>query len=312
MHRHQLLLGLLGVVGCSSKASAPEKEREKPPTHEPAPKKNKLERITTTAPLEITNIEVLPLGTMAGPSPGQYSTSYVATRDGQKAPIEAHMRCRVEGYNLVSIHSSSSSNRQDTAFWGDPFGTPASVCEIRWYEMVDKRESVVARACFHDAVLTDGECPRSAFPMPKLADGFAIDFKPVPSPKRFENPIPPMQMSQTNVQFSAIVTLGKALGDKVAGYKLRCQEGRKVGVFEDTNEFVNLWRMEPGESVYAWEFVFHGDDTLQSMTAPDRCELEILAVARDAAKMKGELLGRFCIAKNGDTTPGACTPPIGT
>ena len=316
-------LMLVALLACSSKDPQPEpppddREREsqgqsqsardsqtaRQPEQRAESNPADLAKVTTTAPFAITNVAFRKLGTMSGPSAGAYSVGWNATHDGRELQVPAHVRCRVNEHNMVDLFSAGDSTSQ--AFYPDPFDGVASVCEVRW---VDKKQgTVVARACFRDGTLADGACPADAFPAPTLPAGMAVDFKAVPSPKRFEKPMKPIFLNQGMVQMSAIVTVGKALGGRVGAHNLKCQHGATVGSAVGRLR-VGLEGLEAGETLYAWDWVFP-DNTLSAMQALDRCELELLAVTPDAKKIEGESLGKFCIQGTGDTTPGACEPPI--
>jgi len=301
---------IIVLVGCSGKSDAPAPTPSPASALAPKPNaapKNKLASVTATAPLEIHDVGFLPLGDMKGPYPYAYSVDFTATRDRAKAEVEAHVRCRVGGLNLVSL-APNASDHESASFYADPFDDAGKTCEVRFYELANDRESIVARACYRDGTLADGACPAGVFPPPVFPAGQKIDFRTVASPKRFDAPIPPIAMTDGNIQMSAIITVGEPLGEHVAAYKLRCEGDNKVFSVADTIEFVPVWRMEAGESAYAWEFILHPKDP--PVTKIDRCELEILAMSRTAKTISGASLGRFCIPASGASTPGACTPAI--
>ena len=204
----------------------------------------------------------------------------------------------------------SHGSDDSAAFYPDPYeGDEPEACEVRWFVDDKKTEAILARACYHHSTLSDGPCPPELFPAPKLPDGMKIDFKTVPTPKGFSEPFPQLQMNQGLVQMSAIATVGERLKQKPFT-RIRCQEGKTIGT-GDVDAFVpiDLDRLEPGETIYGWEWTFHGDDKLKSIKNVERCDLEFLS-GDPKKKPAPTSLGRFCLQPE-DTKPGACKPPIG-
>lgn len=319
--RHGSLIAVVLISGCSSKESQSTKGSARvdragggssgsaasPPR--PAPR-DRLSSVTTDGSVRITDVSFLPLGTMEGPVEGEFAVSW---KGGSRA--RADVKCRVHGMNLVTLSSPASDDSQ--AFYPDPFdGGVPDACEVRWF--VEKRDDdgegrhaqVVARACYRAGALTDGPCPDGSFPAPTLPTGTTVAIKPRSTPSRFPEPMPPIQLNQDTVQMSALATVATKL-ERRPHVTLTCQQGTQVGTTSDRLGFVDLHRLEAGETLYSWSWLFHGDSVFEAMTALDRCQLTVFARDPKTARKRVESLGTFCIQGTGETTAGACVPPLG-
>ena len=203
----------------------------------------------------------------------------------------------------------SNANPETASFYPDPYGGVApDGCEVRWFDK--DTNAILARACFRGGELTDGACPPSVFPAPALHPGMQMDFKVVQTPERFGKLVPLFELNARSVRINAIATLGTQLTARPFSI-LRCQDGESVAMTSEPLAFVELDRLEPGETVYSWSWFFTFE-AAHGLTKLDRCELQFFT-SDPKAKPAGTALGTFCIQKGGNvptTTPGACEPPM--
>lgn len=244
--------------------------------------------ITTSGPVSIRGVVV-----RARPD-GVLEVTYRVDATGP-ALVPARTMCRVGDRNVVYPMSSEgkvAGPRLSSLYRADPFGVPASVCEIEFFYApdADTRWQVTGRACFQGAALTNGACPATSFPPPVLATASAVALERAA-----------LELRDRSATVTALFTLAQPLAeDRRFASRITCEDSLGKVTGDAALTFVPLAEIPVGASVFG-PVTF----ALERTPSPDaHCAVDILS--RTLGETGGERIhAQVCLTLR-SVRPGRC------